>query len=295
MKYRSLILILFSIALISSLSCEKNPAKPGYQKDLSVFGYLWGNETLTVEHAILISYTQPIYDYYDLNSAAVKNAIVTLTNVSSSETFPLMEVVEKPGFFYNDSLVIMPETSYRLRVEVDRTVVTATTTVPPELKMTTELKTDGVNDVYRTNLGYEKPVTLESENPNQIILVDMFCNESYENAEYIYPFHDDHKFPEDQEEYDQGKNAQPRHIQALVPYKDLVSSEFPGHVVYWYSSMIVFFGSNTMQILAIDDNYHYYLHKEHPELNGGINGGIGVFGSVCGESFDLNVMKDSGE
>jgi len=32
--------------------------------------------------------------------------------------------------------------------------------------------------------------------------------------------------------------------------------------------------------LAIDENYHNFLHKEHPELNGGVNGGIGVFGSV---------------
>jgi len=54
--------------------------------------------------------------------------------------------------------------------------------------------------------------------------------------------------------------------------------------------MIVFRRSNTMQVLAIDDNYHNFLYTEHPEFNGGINGGIGVFGSVCGESFELIVF-----
>lgn len=295
MKDNTIILVLLGILLIAGAGCEKNPAKPGYQKEVSVFGFLWGNEALTAEHAIMISYTQPIYDYYDLNDAAIKNAVVTITDASSGELFQLTEDSERPGFYYNDSLIVAPKTTYLLRIHVDGSVVSAHTTVPPELKMTTELSTETVNNVYRTNLGYDKPVRLESENPDQIILVDMFCNESYENAEYIYPFIEDQKYPEDQDEYDQGMNAEPRHIQALVPYKDLVSDRFPGHVVYWYSSMIVFYGSNTMQILAIDDNYHNYFHKEHPELNGGIDGGIGVFGSVCGQKFDLYVMKDSGE
>ncbi len=295
MKFRTVFLVLFSILLITGTGCEKNPTKPGYQKEISVFGYIWGNKMLTADHAIMISYTQPIYDYYDLNDAAIQNATVTLTNESSGETFPLIENSEKPGFYYNDSVFIAPNTTYSLRAEDDGNVVTAQTTVPPELKMTTELSTETVNNVLRTNLGYDKPVRLECENQEQIILVDMFCNESYENAEYIYPFIEDQKYPEDQDEYDQGRNAEPRHIQALVPYRDLVSDRFPGHVVYWYSSMIVFYGSNTMQILAIDDNYHNYFHKEHPELNGGIDGGIGVFGSVFGQKFDLYVMKDSGE
>ena len=39
----------------------------------------------------------------------------------------------------------------------------------------------------------------------------------------------------------------------------------------------------------IDDNFHNYLYKEHAELNGGIEGGIGVFGSVCGFKYDLLV------
>ncbi|MFZ5517748.1 MAG: hypothetical protein ACOY90_13970 [Candidatus Zhuqueibacterota bacterium] len=294
MKYRTLFLLLIGYVLIGSMSCEKNPAKPGYQKEVSVFGFLWGNTALTPEHAILITHSQPIDDYYDVNEAAISNTLVTVTDENSGRTYFLKEVAGKPGFYYNDSLFVTPKTTYLLRVFLDDREVTAYTTVPPELKMTTALKIDEVNYVYRDNLGFEKPVTLETENANQIIKVEMFCNETYDKAEYIYPFTNDHKFPEDQDEYDQGANAEPRHIQTLVNYRDLISSQFPGHVVYWYSSMIVFYGSNTMQILAIDDNYHNYFHMEHPELNGGINGGIGVFGSVCGQKFDLFVMKDSG-
>ena len=142
-------------------------------------------------------------------------------------------------------------------------------------------------------MGFRKPVILNCEDEEQIVYIDMFCNESFENAEYISPFTEDHKFPENREEYDGGVNGEPRHIQAFARLKDLETDNFPGqYVVFWYNSMIVFYGSNTMQILAIDDNYHNYLYTENPEFNGGIQGGIGVFGSVCGEKFELMVMED---
>ena len=284
--------VLIGITVLSVVySCNENPAKPDYQKEICVFGYLWGNERLTDDHAIMITFSQPITDYYDLTDAAVTGAVVTITDPDS--VVYVLNDTWRPGFYFNDSLLIKPKTTYSIRVEINGEIVTASTTVPPLLTINTELRKDSINYVARENLGYEKPIYLDCELEDQIILVDMFCNEDYENAEYIKPFNDEHKFPDNQEEYDGGNNGEPRHIQAIVPYKDLVSDEFPGqYVVYWYHSMIVFYGSNTMQALAIDDNYHNFLYTEHPEFNGGINGGIGVFGSVCGENFELMVLKD---
>ena len=176
-------------------------------------------------------------------------------------------------------------------VKADGKTITAKTRVPDNLTITTDLKTETTNEVRQTNLGFSKPVYVKSDSLEQIILVDMFCNETFENAEYLYPFNDNHKNPEDRNEYDGGKNSEPRHIQALVPYKELVSDQYPGlNVIYWYASMIVFKGSNTMQITAIDANYHDFIMKEHPVYSGGIEGGIGVFGSVVGEKYELTVL-----
>ena len=56
--------------------------------------------------------------------------------------------------------------------------------------------------------------------------------------------------------------------------------------------MIQFYGSYTIQILAIDENFHNFLtNSEYPEKRGGINGGIGVFASVSGETYHLNIVK----
>lgn len=288
-KYKTIILIIMLVMV--AVGCENNPTEPDYQKEVAVYGYLWGNESLNAEHAILISYTRPVDESYSMDDAMIENGIVTLKNESTGELFTLDDDPDSPGFYYNDSLIIQPKTTYTLTVEDDGNIVTAVTTVPPELSMETDLLTDEINYVYRDDLGTIKPVFLHGENKEQIIYVDMYCNETWENAEFIDNFGPQDK-PEDREQYDQGRNEQPRHVVTFMRLKDLKTDVYPGeYVVFWYHSMMVFYGSNTMQILAIDENYHNFLYKEHPELNGGINGGIGVFGSVCGEDFDFMVMK----
>jgi len=126
---RSILFILILIIFI--IGCEKNPSKPDYQKEITVFGYLWGDKSLSVDHAILVSYTQPITASYDLNQAGISSANVTITAESSGDIYQLQETLEKPGFYFNENLIVNPKETYNLRIEVDNNVVTATTTVPP--------------------------------------------------------------------------------------------------------------------------------------------------------------------
>ncbi len=286
-KYWKMVLLLLLILNF----CAKNPSAPEYQKEVVIFGFLWGNEYLSEQHAIMVNYTAPVQQSYSINDAAIENAVVKLKDLSTGHEVLLKEIADRPGFYYHDELLIKPNAAYLLTVHIEDKLVTATTTVPPLLTLETKLDSEAVNFVYRDNLGFEKPIKLFCENEEQIIYVDMFCNEDWQNAEYLDSFGANSK-PKNRAEYDQGKNAEPRHIQAFMRLKDLKTSFYPDeYVIFWYHSMIVFYGSNTMQLLAIDANYHNYLYQEHPELKGGINGGIGVFGSVCGEDFILMVMK----
>jgi hypothetical protein len=190
--------------------------------------------------------------------------------------------------------VIKPSATYLLQIEANDRIVTASTAVPPAPMFRTDLKTDEVNSELQKNLGYEKPVRVTCENcpDNQMMLVDMFCDEPFENAQYINPFFGQEK-PTSQEEYDGGINGEPRHIQAFVSYQDLVSPDFDhDHVIYWYASMIVFYGRYTMQIMTVDDNYLNFVFDEHPMLSGGIQGGIGLFASMCGQTYQLNILEN---
>jgi hypothetical protein len=281
-----------AVLLVLIAGCSKNPSAPNYQKELTVFGYLWGNEHLTADHAIWIAYTEPVTDFYDANAAALSHGDVTLREQDTGIIHRLRERPERPGYFYNDTVLVRPKTSYQLTVMADGKTVTAVTTVPPVLDMITALRTDSVNVVRPENLSRQMPVFLQCENPDQVVLVDMNCTEPYQNAEYIRPFMESQKFPQNREEYDGGANGEPKHITAFARYKDFTSADYPGQVViFWYSSMLAFYGSYTMQVMAIDGNFHNYLYKEHPEFEGGIQGGIGVFGSMCGKVFRLRVVK----
>jgi len=287
-KYIGIVFILMAIFL----GCENTPNEPTYQKEIAIFGYLWGNKNLNADHAIMLAYTQPITDYYKWEKAAIHNANVTLTDLNSGKTYELYTTPERPGYYFNDSLLIKAQTPYQLRAEVAGKVVTATTTVPPVLKTTSKLRTDTTNYEYYDNISFEKPVFLECEAPDQIILVDMYCNESYQTAEYITEFYG-HKKPENEDEYEEGSNGEPRHILGFGKYETFTSDNFPGQfVVDWYSSMIVFYGAYTLQILAIDDNYSDFITtQEYREYKSGIKGGIGVFGSMTGETYKLMVLK----
>jgi hypothetical protein len=291
MKRLTLLFLISAVSMFALPGCEKNPATPAYQKELTVFGYLHGNERLNSDHAIWIAYTKPITDYYQASEAALKNGDVTLTDPDGA-VIRLREAPERRGYYFNDSLLALPQKTYQLRIVADGKVVTAATTLPPMLETVTTLRTDTINVVKPENLSRERPIALQCENPDQVVLVDVTCNEPYSNAEYIKPFHESQKFPRNQEEYDGGANREPKHISAFGRYRDFASADYPGQIViFWYSSMLVFYGSYTLQVAAIDDNTHRFLYREHPELEGGIRGGIGVFGSMCGKEFRLQVVK----
>lgn len=286
--YTGLILLLIGLFL----ACDTNPNAPVYQNEITIFGYLRGNETITTKNAILITNTQPITDFYDLKTAGIRGASVVLTDQLLSKSYQLIDVPDQPGYYYNDTVLVKPKTTYRLQVKVEGKTVTAATTVPPILQTETQLLSDTTNYVFPKNLGTQKPIYLDCEFEDQIILIDMYCNEEFYNAEIINPFREDKKYPDDQRQYDGGQNGEPRHIVAMAKYSDLRAEMYQNQpVIYWYSAMIVYYGSNTLQVMAIDDNYHHFLYKENPEFNSGVRGGIGVFGSVTGKKFKLMVQK----
>lgn len=273
--------------------CGKNAASPEFKPEISIFGYLWGNEKLDSSHAILVATTEPIMQSYDIKSAGIREAEATLIEASSGRVTVLRDAEDRPGFYFNDSLTISPKTTYRLRVRTGEKELTAVTTVPPPLAVNTLLRRDTVNAVRQKNISRDFPVFISSESPEQIILIEMFCNETFENAQYIHPFDDKHKKPGNRNEYDGGLNGEPRRIMGIARLKELVSPDYPEGttVIDWYSSMFVFLGSNTLTVSVVDDRIHRYLTSEHPELEGGVEGGIGVFGSLCGEKFRFEVTE----
>jgi hypothetical protein len=289
------LLPLIPAVLAAFCACGDNPAGPGYRKEIAVFGFLWTERPLSRDRAIAVTWTRPIDAYFDERSAAVEDAEVTLTDRTGGRAYTLAEDADRPGFFYNDSLIVRLRTAYSLAIQCEGRLVTAETVTPGPIGLDTPLSREEINTVASENLGYANPIRIECDSPDQMILVDLTCLEDFRNAEYIREF-SANKTPEDQEEYDGGRNGPPRHTQLAVKYDDLVSELFGGeHVLFWYGFMLNFYGRHTLQVLAIDDNLNRYLSMENPVLSAGVQGGIGVLGSVSGEDFSLQVVKAVGE
>jgi hypothetical protein len=290
---KKLIKYIFILMLLISMiaGCDNSPTKPIYKKEIAVFGFLYGNLPLNSDRAILITYTQPLAGTINLQNIILNNAQVAITESATGKAYQLKDSL-LPGLYFNTDFIPKPDMTYQLQIEVDSKTVTAVTTVPPVLNQETQLSAARVDSFYFDNISRENPIFLNCENPNQVVLVDIYCNEMWDAAVYISPFFDQDK-PEDQDEYNGGSNGEPQHIFALAKYSELISDYHPGKIVVdWYSSMIQFYGSYTLQVLSIDDNYHKFLTSgEYPEFKAGVTGGVGVLGSVCGVTYKLEILK----
>ncbi|MCK5147590.1 DUF4249 family protein [bacterium] len=289
-NFINVIMAMLVLQLITG--CNKNPSTVDYVREISVFGYLHCDSSMTEQRAIYISETRPIDKFYDPADAAISGATVKITDLDGGEVWALYEIAATPGRYNNAQFIARAGGRYRLDIDTDGENVYAETSVPAALTLTSTLRRDTVNVESYAGISRRNPVFLEGEDVDEIMLVDVFCNEEWQNAEYINPFMEDDKYPQSSEQYDGGGNAEPRHIQGMARLHELQSDDYPGqYVVDWFSSMIIFYGSYTIMIAAIDQNYHDYLISNNPERNGGIVGGIGVFGSMVGARYELEVVR----
>ena len=59
-----------------------------------------------------------------------------------------------------------------------------------------------------------------------------------------------------------------------------------------YKGAIVFYGRLSITIYNIDDNFYQYLYKPEGYNFGGIQNGIGYFGSVSGSTIYTEVVEE---
>jgi hypothetical protein len=271
------------LTLTALAGCAGDTTAPPTRREISVFGYLYVGEAITEENALRISEVRPIDDYYDPAEAAISGAVVTLQKHGGApDTLPMV----RPGYYANPEVVIDSQTSYDLRVLIPgRAPISATTATPTAFVTHREprvlpgsMRIGDIPDSFT--------IALSCENPEQMLLLDVYCQENWQDARYIDP-PGSHDHPDDYDEY--GKNnGEPRHNFGYFRFKNL-EKEGDDRLVNFYDAMMVFYGRYTVTLLAMDDNYYRYLYLDHPEENGGIVGGIGVFGSACRTQYQVRV------
>lgn len=287
--------LLLALAALLLTACSGDTTGPESKDEIAVFGYLFVGETVHNGNAIYITRTEPVDRVYDDRAAAVTNALVTLRREGQERPDTLS--MPDPGRYANPEIMIGSGETYHLTVAIPgRPVITATTMTPDSFAVLSEPVVDPDTMVHST-IADKYPIVLTCPNEEQIFLVDVYCNELWENARYVIRF-GNHEGPEDYAEYG-GASGEPRHIFAYFRIKDIEHGDPDGpegplpvaYRVTWYGDMMVFYGSQTVGVFAIDENYYNYLYREHPELNGGVNGGIGVFASACRKQYKVIAVE----
>ena len=259
-------------ASLALAGCSGDTTAPQDAGTIAVFGTLYIGKTID-EPGIRVSRVQPIEAPYDRDEAAVNDALVTIRREGAPAPDTLR--LARPGEYVGSGFSIAARTTYHLRVVVPGgPEITATTTTPDSFSASGgpphgPVEYEALQDLY--------PILVRCENAKQILLVDAYCNEDWEDARYVNPF-GSRNAPEDYDEYG-GDNGPPRHISAYFRLDQIVR-DGDAYVIDFYSAMMAYYGSYDVHVLSIDDNTYNYLYRDHPEENGGIEGGIGLFGSA---------------
>jgi hypothetical protein len=263
------------LLLLALCGCGGVPSQPDRVGEIAVFGYLYVGETVDTTNAIVVRRVGPADHYYDRDEAEVRDALVILEPFQAApETLTMF----RPGHYAAPNLRIEPTTSYALTVKVGDAVLTATTVTPNSIRIPRgpapypqPMVHDEIADSY--------PILLLCDDPRQITLVDVWCaEEDYRNARWVHKIGtSDH--PSDYQEYG-GDNGPPRHISAWFRLEEL-DLRGSSYEIDFYGAMMAFYGEYIVGVFSIDENYYNYLYRDNPEHNGGVQGGIGVFGSAC--------------
>jgi hypothetical protein len=275
----------FLLAVVSACG-DGDTVGPDTRDEIVLFGYLYAGEAISEENAILLSRTAPVLDPYDLEGEVVTGAIVTLRREGNDEADTLSMI--RPGYYAAPEIVVESRTTYHLRIEITgEEPITASTTTPWPFELIREplalpdsMRHEAIADSF--------PIYLSCENEEQIFLVDSYCLEEWENARYIDPFGGE-EGPEDYQEYG-GDNGEPRHIAPYFRVKGL-EREGDAYRIGWYGDLMAFYGTYDVQVLSIDDNVYRWLYTDHPELNGGVTGALGLFGSTSRAGWRVRVTE----
>jgi hypothetical protein len=284
-KRPKLAALLLATAITLS-GCGGDSTGPKQRDEVALFGYLYVGESIVDSNAVYLTRTAGIEQYYDREDAAVTGATVSLRNEANGAVDTLRMV--GPGLYANPAVTIHPRTTYTLTADIGGgEVITAITTTPPPFEILAAPR-EIPGEMEQASIPDSFPIILRCADPEQILIVDVYCLEDWRDAISIHPFGDDDR-PNDYQEYG-GDDGEPRHIFAYFRAKD-IDHEGDLYRIGFYGDMMWFYGRQQVGVFAIDANYYNYVYRDHPELNGGVTGGIGVFGSACRRQYLVRAVR----
>lgn len=290
------------LAIVMLTSCSDMTSGSRYnESSYYVSGLLKAGEYIIGENAVKFGQTQDIEDA-DWEALPDPTAEVHVKESASdgSITGEISLIWDANVRGYIDQEEEMPvKAGYTYKLEIYKNgniVVSASTTVPEMINVLGD-QPAGTEPVWDESSDTDKELELEQADSKHPVIIEtqsdaefnlyseFWCFEDYQEAEYTYP--EDNEYPADEEEYMGDTRQYPRRNMGYYMYQpENGVLEFNN-----YQSSIMFYGKTRLRLYSIDTNYLSYLYKADGYAHGGIEGGIGVFGSYCGKELYTIVIK----
>jgi hypothetical protein len=297
----SVILILFCLLILSS--CDNNTAPERYN-DFSHYlsGVLECGSYIERDNPIRIGITKGITEA-TWDTLPVSEAEVRLQEIFGGEIvqeiYLMWDAIARGYVDEYQQMLIAESRIYRIEVNLpDGSFLTAETVVPASINVYADSlvcedsafsdfpEDDEWLQLPLSSANAEHPLQIGTQNNDEFNLyVEIYCLEEFWEAEYTYP--EDIAYPKTTEEYMGDSRQYPRRNMSYYMYQP------QNFIVSYnsYQSAILFYGRTEISVYSIDSNLLNYLYKIDGFTAGGIDGGIGIFGSRSGKKLYTQVIR----
>ena len=259
------VITIFSFILLLSIGC-KTPITEIPEAPIVVKGYLEAGEKISNFYVENVANSREFES--ELN-VPIENAEISI--FAGEEEIILVQNPDHPGYYYNDTHMVLPGTTYDLRLKHDSKTVTASCFVPDTL-------------IIETGFGLADSIKLGgTENPEEVI---SFSWESQSGFEYLMELSVD-------------DDAMPLTFSDNIGKFDQVyANPFKEGSASLFDDYFAFSGKHTITIYTITSEYADYFRYLPQALDrniysapNNIQGGYGVFAGRTGTTIEFTLYE----
>jgi hypothetical protein len=303
---------LLPIVLLLVASCSKFTAPERFEGDVySLAGLLIAGESISLQHPVYITRSAAI-ETFNPNSIFVDNATVVIKDITpgiAQTQFPLSYAM---GMYIDPAAnIIQAEHTYKIEIEIPGTppvIISAQTTVPKQGILVPDYLNNNIpgegygfteepmNTMKFSDVDRKYPLAINTGDASGTFnfMAEMYCLEDFSTSlEFTTPVFGFTNPDAAMEDSYNAPGESVRRIKFMGSYLSQAQDGVAGNhlVVKDYRQAFVFYGRYRVTLYLADDNYYRYTYMPEGYFHGGVNGGLGYFGSASGGVMYTKIVK----
>lgn len=306
-------ILLVGLSLLIS-SCDSFTSKPRFEGNVySISALLMAGQPINSSWPVYITRSSEIENWspQDLFVSLADVKIIELSSGSEFTLQPLIDWAEgKVKWWDPQGNIIRPMQRYRIEVRIAGydEVISAETTVPPMARLEPDYyahnvagegygtSTQNIPEMPYASSDIRYPLALDmGENGGTYnLMAELYCMEDFSTSlEYTTPIFGMTNPTADMEDAYNSSGEGFRRIRFLGRFTAEPQTETGSNFILLrnYRQGFIFYGRYSVTMIVADENYYRYNYMPEGYLHGGVQNGLGYFGSASGGVMYTNVIK----